>query len=64
MASGDAQKVWFPELIAMVRQAEDPAMSMDAFAQAYATDEPRRAMQAFLDRRRPPGGRPPGSIDR
>ena len=30
MASGDAQKVWFPELIAMVRQAGDPAMSMDA----------------------------------
>jgi len=30
MASGDAQKVWFPELIAIVRQAGDPAMSMDA----------------------------------
>lgn len=30
------------------------ALSMDAFARAYATDEPRRAMQAFLDRRRPP----------
>ena len=30
MAAGDAQKVWFPELIAMVRQAGDPAMSMDA----------------------------------
>jgi len=30
MASGDAQKVWFPELIEMVRQAEAPAMSMDA----------------------------------
>jgi hypothetical protein len=30
MASGDAQKVWFPELIEIVRQAEDPAMSMDA----------------------------------
>ena len=29
MASGDAQKVWFPELIAMVRQAGDAAMSMD-----------------------------------
>jgi enoyl-CoA hydratase/carnithine racemase len=40
------------------------AMSMDAFAQAYTTDEPRRAMQAFLDRRRTPGGRPPGAIDR
>ena len=30
MASGDAQKVWFPELIAMVRQAGDAAMSMEA----------------------------------
>ena len=30
MASGDAQKVWFPELIALVRQAGDPAMSMEA----------------------------------
>src|SRR6266849_842195 len=30
MASGDAQKVWFPELIEMVRQAGAPAMSMDA----------------------------------
>jgi hypothetical protein len=30
MASGDAQKVWFPELIAMVRQAGDRALSMDA----------------------------------
>ena len=29
MASGDAQKVWFPELIAMVRQAGEAAMSMD-----------------------------------
>jgi hypothetical protein len=29
MASGDAQKVWFPELIAMVRQAGDQPMSMD-----------------------------------
>jgi enoyl-CoA hydratase/carnithine racemase len=29
------------------------ALSMDAFALAYATDEPRRAMQAFLDRPRP-----------
>jgi enoyl-CoA hydratase/carnithine racemase len=28
------------------------ALSMEAFARAYATDEPRRAMQAFLDRRR------------
>lgn len=28
------------------------ALSMDAFAASYATDEPRRAMQAFLDRRR------------
>ena len=28
------------------------ALSMDAFAQAYAGDEPRRAMQAFLDRPR------------
>lgn len=26
-------------------------LSMEAFARAYATDEPRRAMQAFLDRR-------------
>jgi enoyl-CoA hydratase len=31
------------------------ALSMDAFAMAYGTDEPRRAMQAFLDRRRPGG---------
>ena len=30
MASGDAQKVWFPEMIAMLRQAADPAMSMEA----------------------------------
>ena len=30
MASGDAQKVWFPELMAMVRQAGDSAMSIDA----------------------------------
>ena len=30
MASGDAQRVWFPEMIAMLRQADDPAMSMDA----------------------------------
>jgi len=30
MASGDAQKVWFPELIAIVRQAEDTALSIDA----------------------------------
>jgi len=29
MASGDAQRVWFPELIAMVQQAGEPAMSMD-----------------------------------
>lgn len=28
------------------------ALSMDAFARAYTTDEPRRAMQAFLDRPR------------
>jgi enoyl-CoA hydratase/carnithine racemase len=28
------------------------ALSTDVFARAYATDEPRRAMQAFLDRRR------------
>ncbi len=28
------------------------ALSTDAFARAYATDEPRGAMQAFLDRRR------------
>ena len=27
MASGDAQRVWFPELIAIVRQAGNPAMS-------------------------------------
>ena len=31
------------------------ALSMDTFAMAYATDEPRRAMQGFLDRRRPAG---------
>jgi len=30
MASGDAQRVWFPDLIAIVRQAGNPAMSMDA----------------------------------
>ena len=30
MASGDAQKVWFPELIAIVRQAGDTALSIDA----------------------------------
>jgi hypothetical protein len=30
MASGDAQKVWFPAMIAMLRQAADPAMSVDA----------------------------------
>ena len=30
MASGDAQRVWFPEMIAMLRQAADPAMSVDA----------------------------------
>jgi enoyl-CoA hydratase/carnithine racemase len=35
-------------------------LSMDAFAGAYATDEPRDAMQAFLDRRRAPA-RDPGS---
>jgi enoyl-CoA hydratase/carnithine racemase len=29
-------------------------LSMDAFAQAYTTDEPRRSMQAFLDRPRAP----------
>jgi enoyl-CoA hydratase/carnithine racemase len=32
------------------------ALSMDAFAATYATDEPRRAMQAFLERRRSTGG--------
>jgi hypothetical protein len=26
------------------------ALSMDVFARAYATGEPRRAMQAFLER--------------
>jgi enoyl-CoA hydratase len=31
------------------------AHSMDAFAMAYTTGEPGRAMQAFLDRRRAPG---------
>lgn len=31
------------------------ALSVDAFASAYATDEPRRAMQGFLDRRRQAG---------
>ena len=30
MASGDAQKVWFPELIVMVRQAGETALSMEA----------------------------------
>src|SRR5712691_10700699 len=30
MASGDAQKVWFPELIALVRQVRNPAMSIAA----------------------------------
>jgi hypothetical protein len=30
IASGDAQKVWFPELIAIVRQAGDMALSIDA----------------------------------
>ena len=30
MASGDAQKVWFPAMIAMRRQAADPAMSVEA----------------------------------
>jgi len=29
MASGDAQKVWFPALIELVRRAGEPAMSMD-----------------------------------
>ena len=29
MASGDAQKVWFPAMIAMLRKAADPAMSVD-----------------------------------
>ena len=31
------------------------ALSTDVFARAYATGEPRRAMQAFLDRRRAGG---------
>jgi enoyl-CoA hydratase/carnithine racemase len=31
------------------------AQSMDVFARAYATGEPQRAMQAFLDRRRTGG---------
>jgi enoyl-CoA hydratase/carnithine racemase len=46
-------------LLARWRQVgleEAIALSMDAFARAYSTDEPRQAMQAFLDRRRP---RPP-----
>jgi hypothetical protein len=30
MASGDAQKVWFPEMMAMLRKVVDPAMSVDA----------------------------------
>lgn len=30
MASGDAQRVWFPEMVAMLRQAADPAMSVGA----------------------------------
>jgi hypothetical protein len=30
------------------------ALSTDVFARAYATGEPRRAMQAFLDRRASP----------
>lgn len=34
------------------------ALSMDTFASAYGTDEPRRAMQAFLDR--PRGAAPRG----
>jgi hypothetical protein len=29
MASGDAQKVWCPEMIAILRQAADPAMSVE-----------------------------------
>lgn len=29
---------------------------VESFAEAFATDEPRRAMTAFLDRRRNPGG--------
>ncbi len=44
-------------LLARWRQADLAsaiALSMDAFAMAYTTDEPRRAMQAFLDRRRSP----------
>ena len=28
-------------------------LSIDTFARASATDQPRRAMQAFLERRRP-----------
>ena len=36
------------------------ALSTDVFARAYSTGEPRRAMQAFLERRRPvPGARRP-----
>lgn len=31
------------------------ALSIDAFAMSYTTGEPRQAMQAFLDRRRPSG---------
>ena len=30
MASGDAQKVWFPAMMAMLRKAADPAMSVEA----------------------------------
>jgi hypothetical protein len=30
MASGEAQKVWFPEMIALLRKAADPFMSVDA----------------------------------
>lgn len=33
-------------------------LSMDAFARAYSTGEPRRAIQAFLDRRRAGSRRP------
>jgi enoyl-CoA hydratase/carnithine racemase len=32
------------------------ALSMDAFAAAYTSEEPRRAMEVFLQRRRPPPG--------
>ena len=45
------QKTWLARWRA-ADVAAAVAWSMDVFAAAYASDEPRRAMQAFLDRRR------------